>query len=381
MKIADLASPATAAQAAEVRNTYVLPRQKIVFTSIGKNACTSIKWLLAEISGQDVESFRSHPSAEPSRRMLIHNRKLWQNTPRLSDLDAGTLGTISPSNGWFVFGVVRDPRLRLFSAWQSKFLVGDPIYFHRKWAGRDWLPRTPTSPEEVLADWARFVDVLTAGRGGGGPAGDGHFAPQTSRLREDLVPYSRVYEISEIGQLTGDLTDHLATVGQHVGELTLARENDTPLAAGREVFPDEIRQKIERHYAADFDRFGALWSLEKVMSRPISWTEQSMNDIAARRAVHERIADLREMVREANRNAIALERELLAARRRGPEPAADVRRPPQAVPTPLAHYRGNDLARELGRRGRRGLRRSWRRLQRRLPGMAGTSAREQRAAR
>lgn len=305
--IGDLAVPDTAVAATDVPRTWVLPEHKIVYVSIAKNACTSIKWLLAEISGQDIQRFFDHPSAEASRRMLVHNRRRWQRTPPLRRLSVDARRDISPSNGWFVFSVVRDPRLRLFSAWQSKFLVGDPIYSHRKYARQPWLPRIPENAEQVLQDWERFLTVLEAGDG---PAEDWHFEAQTRQLSEDVVPYSRVYEITELSQLSGDLSEHLGTVTGSAPELSLSRENDTPLRAGREVFDHGIAERIENLYEADFARFGSLWSLDAVRSRPIDWGPDAYTNIAVRRAANERIADLHRMVRRSNREAADLRAEL-----------------------------------------------------------------------
>lgn len=315
MLVTDLRSPETAVNGGSVRNTWVLPKQKVVFTSIGKNACTSIKWLLAEISGQDPDRFLRRPSDEPTRRNQIHSREAWNDTPRLSDLDRRQLDEISPANGWFVFAVIRDPRLRVFSAWQSKFLVGDPHYYHQRWAGRDWLPRTPRSVDDVLEDWRRFVEVLVSGPAGSSPVADGHFAPQTDRLHESLVPYTRLYEIRELGELVADLEDHLNRTVGSAPALVLGRENETPLQAGREVFEGGVRETLEQHYAADFERFGQLWSWEKISSLPVSWGPEVFTDIAARRAIHERYADVREMLRLANRRSAQLGRELAQVRR------------------------------------------------------------------
>lgn len=300
VKISELRSPATASGATSVQNSFVLPEQKIVFVSIGKNACSTIKWMLADISGQDISRFHSAVSAEPSRRMTIHHRNLWQNTPRLEALNAKQLADISPANGWFVFAVVRDPRLKLFSAWQSKFLVGDPIYSGRKYADQTWLPRTPESADDVLEDWRRFVELLaTTGHGHRMPRGDGHFAPQTVRLHEDVVPFNHIYEISELRDLPNDLSTHLGTLGIKK-DLELYRENDTPLAVGREVYENGVREQIEQIYAADLERFGYLWSsFDSKIDRPIAWSQDGLRDIASRRATYERLADLHKQAKSA----------------------------------------------------------------------------------
>ncbi|WP_166849824.1 sulfotransferase family 2 domain-containing protein [Isoptericola sp. BMS4] len=326
MKIAPV-SPADASGAGDVENSWVLPEQRIAFVSIGKNACTSIKWLLAEISGQDVARIMAADSLQSTRRMLIHHRRSWRDTPKLTQLAPEARAEISPANGWFVFAVVRDPRLRAFSAWQSKFLVGDPSYSGRKYAGRDWLPRTPESAQDVLDDWERFVGALERGGPAGGISlGDGHFAPHTERLHEETVPYSRIYDISEIGELTGDLTDHLVRTVGSSPELALARENDTPLAAGREVYAGGIRQRLEAVYASDFERFGDLWSdsFSRVLDRPAGWSSDALRDIGARRAINEQVARLDAKAKEQRRRVRELTRENDELRRRldGRQPGA-----------------------------------------------------------
>ncbi|GAA1710090.1 hypothetical protein GCM10009809_03040 [Isoptericola hypogeus] len=330
------ASPPDATRAGDVENSWILPEQKIMFVSIGKNACTSIKWLLAEISGQDVGRILSADSLQSTQRMLIHRRQSWRDTPKLTQVDDATRAAISPGNGWFVFAVVRDPRLRAFSAWQSKFLVGDPSYSGRKYVGRDWLPRTPETARDVLEDWEKFVGALERGRDRGGiSTGDGHFAPHTARLSEAVVPYSRIYDMSEIGQLTGDLAAHLvATVGSSP-ELTLARENDTPLKAGREVFAGGLLERLETIYASDFERFGDLWAASSAttMERPVGWTPDALRDIAARRAINEHVAALDakltargRRIKELNRRNAELQERLDALTQR-PQPV-----PPRPEP-------------------------------------------------
>ncbi|WP_062464891.1 sulfotransferase family 2 domain-containing protein [Demequina soli] len=295
MKITPV-SPSDASAASGAYNTWVLPEQKILFVSIGKNACTSIKWLLAEISGQDIDQLLDTPALQSTRRMLIHTRKRWVNTPKLSEMTEEQRAQISPDNGWFVFAVVRDPRLRIFSAWQSKFLVGEPAYSWRKYGGRAWIPSTPESKEDVLRDWEKFVTALELdGPRGGVARGDGHFTTHTARLHEAVVPYGTIYDMSEIGQLTTDLREHLIRTQGHSPELLLGNENDTPLKAGREVFENGILDRLEVIYASDFERFGDLWdeSFErKVMAKPVDWTAADFREIASRRAINERVYEL-----------------------------------------------------------------------------------------
>lgn len=293
------------AEHADAHNTWVLPEHKVLFTHLAKNACTSLKWLVAELSGQDPEQFTSVLSCEATPRMMIHHRRLWRGMRSLRHLEPAERAEISPANGWFVFAVVRDPRVRAFSAWQSKFLVGDPVYTGRKFAGADWLPAAPGSVDDVVRDFARFVEELRDPRG---PIRDTHFAPQTTRLHEDTIPYSRIYDISEISTLLGDLSAHLDAVG-HPHEVTLGRENDTPLKAAAEVFEGGVREALEEIYGADIARFGDRWDFEPVMQKRAQWSASDFRDIAARRSLGERITTLYGIAREEREEIKALKQE------------------------------------------------------------------------
>ena len=106
--------------------TYVMPRWRAMYVSVNKAACTSLKWLVAEVQAEDPERFHGSLSSELSRTMTIHRRDLWEHTPMAREMPDEKLDAISPDEGWFVFGVVRHPTARLFSAWQSKLLLREP---------------------------------------------------------------------------------------------------------------------------------------------------------------------------------------------------------------------------------------------------------------
>jgi hypothetical protein len=276
------------------KRAYVLPELQILYVSLAKNACTSLKWLMAELAGEDPAGFAPRLGSATTAEEGIHSRGRWRKVPRLSDLDEGTLRSIRPDNGWFVFAVVRDPRVRLFSAWENKFLLRNPGYAHYR--DEPWYPRVPRTPEDVVADFAGFVEML-----GSDPDHelhrDTHFSTQTRLLVEESVPYSRIYEISELDELIADLGSHLETQGSP-RPLRLGRSNDTPLAANAAVFAGGVRETIERIYASDFERFGDRWDYTKIESRP-AWTADAFKHAQAVVDLDERIIELREMAERA----------------------------------------------------------------------------------
>ena len=301
------------------KRAYVIPDLKLLYVSMAKNACTSLKWLMAELAGEDLARFRPGLGNATTPEEAIHNRARWQRTPRLGDLDPALRAQIHPDNGWFVFAVVRDPRVRVFSAWENKFLLHNP-----KYAGlsdRSWFPRPPASAETVIEDFAKFVAMLESS-----PADrlhkDSHFSTQKRLLVERVVPYSRIYDIAELGELQSHLSAHLAEQGCAV-PVRLRHSNDTPLAANAAVFGGGVREAIERIYAADFERFGHHWDFAKVEARP-EWSTEALRHAQAVVAMDERICELREIAARALQQKRALEKRvsrLEAKPRRAPRPA------------------------------------------------------------
>jgi len=267
--------------------TYAVPQARVLFVQVNKNACTSLKWMMAGVAGED--SFR--PSLMPSTGDVddIHDRRQWQKSPRLDRMDPALRAQIHPDRGWFVFAVTRDPRARLFSAWQSKLLLDNPGY--RSFQGEAWYPRHPATTESVVEDFGRFVDLLEREPGHRIRA-DGHFRDQVDLLHEDVVAFTEIYDIRELDRLQADLRRHLDQVGW-TGELRLPRLNDTPLRSNAQPFVDGVRERVEKLYAADFERFGDRWDFADLEASG-AWTAEDLERVDLQADYGRRIGYLRD---------------------------------------------------------------------------------------
>jgi hypothetical protein len=264
------------------RPTYVLPRYKTVYVAVSKSACTSLKWLVADVQGEDSSQFTGMATRMITRDMAVHLRSGFKQTPTLHELDSSALADISPENGWFVFTVVRHPSARLFSAWQSKLLLREPKYAHR-YGARDWFPRAPHSGEEVVEDFRRFVAALPGDR----ILEDRHFMVQWREMAGDRMPYSRVYDTSEVPALLDDLGAHLRAQGWQ-GELALRESNGTPLRPIRALFDDAVCAVLRDVYADDFDHLG----YSEVLPPKLADAWGSVAEVQRLIERHERIGDL-----------------------------------------------------------------------------------------
>ena len=233
--------------------TYVLPRWKVVYVSVPKAACTSLKWLVADLQEEDPARFHRALTREVGRGMTIHRRRRWQGTPMLHKLSDEELADIAPERGWFVFAVVRHPTERLWSAWQSKFLLREPRWVAR-FADEPWFPRVPETTRDVVEDFQRFVRSLADD-----PSQlvmrDRHFQPQTQLVAPDRTPYTRIYKTRDIPELLRDLDAHLRGRGWD-GSLRLDAKNETPFRPLPSMFSAETTDGVLAVYGEDFERFG-----------------------------------------------------------------------------------------------------------------------------
>ncbi|HET7414672.1 MAG TPA: sulfotransferase family 2 domain-containing protein [Arthrobacter sp.] len=336
-------------------NSFVLPRHKMVYINATKAASTTLRWMIADLAGENFESFYAGVGGEQTRFMGIHDgRQRWKKTPRLNDLPPEELAQISPDNGWFIFAVIRDPYSRLWSAWESKLLLRN-VKFMDRYSDQPWLPRVPQSAEQVLEDWRTFVHARPWDHVPGLDK-DAHFRSQVQPIKPEGINYTKIYDLRELSSLFSDIHAHLGKLGLDQ-ELYTLKANDTPLRMTAEVLDGGVKEVIEDAYADDFAAFGDRWTIDKLKLAPNGWSSDAIDHAAFHTVANQRIGDLRT---EAQR----LRRELQAARRKlnqqtkaaADGPQAGKTAPKTPVPAPGTGGGGRTLvrgsaaiARSLGR--------------------------------
>jgi hypothetical protein len=286
--------------------TFVLPDWKTVYVSVPKAACTSLKWLVADLQHESPERFYKAVSRETSRNMTIHHRDRWRHTPMLPQLSDAELEEITPENGWFVFAVVRHPTARLWSGWQSKFLLQEPR-FRDLHPEAPW-PRIPRSTSDVVEDFSAFVHYL-----GADPDApvmkDRHFRPQSQLLGGGRTPYTRVYQTGEMKVLLDDLATHLRPLGLE-SLPPLRRSNETPLRPLRSMFSADVDSVARQHYAADFAAYGYADSIPAGLHEGEEYSPELLIEVGRLVERAERIGDLYQATMRARRATRRVQSEL-----------------------------------------------------------------------
>ena len=242
-----------------------------------------------------------------------------------------------------VFAVVRDPWSRLWSAWQSKFLVRHTRYL-RSFGDQPWFPRVPTSAEDVVEDYRRFV-MARPWETDPELRKDVHFVPQVRSVDPSRFPSARIYDLSELSALFADIHDHLGAADR---ELYLPRANETPLGMTSEVLDSGVLEAVRDAYAADFEAFDDRWDPERLKLVPSGWSQDAIEHVAFHTVANERIGDLSSQLRSTQRELRSTRRELRqlqATRAPGQRASAELQR---LRSVPLAELPGR-VARKAGR--------------------------------
>ena len=238
----------------------------------------------------------------------------------------------------------------MFSAWQSKLLLDNPGY--TSFRKEPWYPRHPVTAESIVEDFAAFVDLIFHDPGYR-IRGDGHYRDQVELLHEDVVTYTDLYDVRDLGRLQVDLRNHLDQVGW-TGELTLPRMNDTPLRANGPVFGNGVEARVSKMYAADFARFPDRWDFATIEAVP-PWTADQLREVDQQASVARRIGYLRNQAL-AFRAEADRQRQLAAKQRaRANRLRAELDARPKVPP---ARPGSTGIVDRLRRRARRWLRRS-----------------------
>jgi len=133
--------------------------------------------------------------------MLVHDQEVLQ-VPRLTTLPPDIAASvIGPDSGYLVFGFVRNPYSRLFSAWSNKLKFVEPGYAGRtaeikRAIGCPDRDTAPVSFDEFVNYVCRYEDRLLC---------DHHWVLQSALLFPEVITYSFIGRTDDV--LTAELIE------------------------------------------------------------------------------------------------------------------------------------------------------------------------------
>ena len=144
--------------------------------------------------------------------------------------------------GWFRFCVIRHPYNRFFSVWRDKIFLIEPGFEAYAPPGDEKIVEF----EHFLAQVISRDDPCRC---------DPHWQAQVSLLLPDDIAYTRIYDISDISNLPGDLKTHLVAIGINEDVPRLPKINRSWSIPAEGFFTVDVMAALHQFYHADFARF------------------------------------------------------------------------------------------------------------------------------
>jgi hypothetical protein len=278
----------------------VLEDVQLLYVPVPKAGCTAILHALAEAAGLPEEDLARSRKLEVTRDLAIHDPAVWGESFTLESRSAEEIDRIFESPGWLRFTVVREPLRRLWSAWVSKVLVREPR-FVATFGGEDWFPPAPTSSHDVLGWFRRFAGALPSRDVG---SHDPHWSPQADLLGVGVLGYDHVGHFEQVEESMEVVGGHLRARGCALPPLRTTNRSLLPYAPG--VFDRAALEACASWTASARAAFGYEPPADEPDPPDDAWhasVEAAIPGVLAVIERHERIADLRSLVREVDRAA------------------------------------------------------------------------------
>lgn len=289
-------------------NSCVSRERKLFYVATPKVACTSLKWWFAELEGVAEAVRQLKSSSETDPELVIHD-SLNIVAPQLSLRSAEQLQEIK-TGGFFSFALVRNPYKRLFSAWQSKILLREPLQIEA-YLGQAFVECPVETMLDVAAAFECFLEYLNTYEAL--DFQDWHWAPQYDLLKPQLFPYTVVSKIEDTSGLNDALRAHLGDA--YVNPFTSSKANESLIPYLPEFISPRSKALIDVLYAKDFETYN--YSTELPPAKEQFSQENltlALKGIELLRGRHLRIAEMRQHC-SAEFSALLKDKEWLADQR------------------------------------------------------------------
>ncbi|WP_447793395.1 rhamnan synthesis F family protein [Pseudomonas farris] len=229
--------------------SYYSEKFKIFYVSTPKVGCTSLKWWFAKLEGCASAINRDLKSLESTPELTIHDT-FHLVAPSVTGLPESSLDELVHAHGIFRFAVVRNPYKRIFSAWQSKILLREPLQIG-PYVSQDFFYHKITNSFDIADAFECFLEHLLAVEA---PSFlDPHWTPQVTLLRPDLINYSNVSQLEDTSQLEIELK---RIIGDgFISPFVTSRANQSLIPYSEKFITPRSAELIKLLYAEDFVTF------------------------------------------------------------------------------------------------------------------------------
>lgn len=272
-------------------NSYRSAQHKLFYVATPKVACTLLKWWFADLEGYTQALRKINSSAETDSDLVIHD-SFHRVAPEVTGLKKEALLEPLTSDAYFRFAVVRNPYKRIFSAWQSKLLLREPLQMG-PYLDCDFFNLPINKPSDIAAAFEGFLEYIAAREAPN--FRDFHWTQQATLLRPDLIHYTKLVKIENANELSTALAGWLGP--NFVDPFAVRGVNESLIPYLPAFVTERSSDLIRKLYADDFEVFG--YSEQPPESREIFSADQfdlAMRAISMIRGRHKRLGELNQII-------------------------------------------------------------------------------------
>jgi hypothetical protein len=230
-------------------NSFCSEQHKLFYVATPKVACTLLKWWVADLEGYAQALREIKSSAETDPDLVIHD-SFHKVAPEVAGLSKEALLEPLTSEAYFRFAVVRNPYKRIFSAWQSKLLLREPLQI-APYVGCEFFNRSINTPADIATAFEGFLEYLAAYEAPN--FRDYHWSLQASLLRPDLINYTKLVKIENAKELSVALAEWMGP--KFVDPFAIRGVNESLIPYLPEFITKRSLELIRKLYADDFEVF------------------------------------------------------------------------------------------------------------------------------
>lgn len=185
------------------RNILMTPDKKIIYLSIPKCACSSIKYFLRKNYGDDISEIKENVHDISNSKLLNYSKITRENS----------LKEILSKSKFFIFSVIRSPKERVLSAYLNKFHTeGEPWRTQSRLIFGRSLFKGYLSDSDLLdkienLSFKRFLKIIYNQKN---IEKNEHWRPMKSQLIGLPLNKLNLYTLSSLDKLKIEIEDYLS---------------------------------------------------------------------------------------------------------------------------------------------------------------------------
>lgn len=269
-------------------NCYISNLYRLAYVATPKAACTTFKWWFADLIDKTDAICHASGSLESSPELVIHDL-FGRISPESAFTSIENFNSVVNATDFYLFCLVRNPFTRIFSAWQSKWLLREPLQVG-PYRNCSFYNLSISNMFEVALAFEAFLEHLNTVEYPN--ILDHHVKSQFSLLCPESIPYSNVCKLEESAKLCEDLKEHLGFA--YKSPFSFGKLNESLIPYHPTLITQRSEILIRSIYAVDFDYFG--YSTSKPLSNvdlDESVMKVALSAVEMLRGRHQRIGEMR----------------------------------------------------------------------------------------